>query len=64
MGKGKRVCLAFAQEFESAGKPAKVDSLLKFQVQRRIGGFDFQRIDPNHPASRAKGDGGEGKKFL
>jgi len=54
----------FAEEFEATGKAAKVDGLLKFQAQRRIDGFDFKGIDPNHPASWTKGDGGEGEKFL
>jgi len=55
---------AFAEEFEAAGEAAEIDGLLKFQMKRRVGGFDFEWVHPNHPASRAEGYGGEVKKLL
>jgi hypothetical protein len=33
-------------------------------MQRRIEGFDFEGINPDHPTAGSEGDGGEGKKFL
>lgn len=60
-GKGE---LAFAEEFESAAEAAEVDRLLEFESERRGWRFDFEGVDPDHPAAGSKGKGGDGEKFL
>ena len=56
--------LAFAEEFESATEATEVDRLLKFESERGSWRFDFEGIDPDHPAAGSKGEGGDGEKFL
>jgi len=56
--------LAFAKEFESAAEAAEVDRLLEFESERRGRRFDFEGVDPDHPAAGSKGKGGDGEKFL
>ena len=56
--------LAFAEEFESATEAAEVDRLLKFESERRGWRFDFEWVDPDHPAAGSKGEGGDSEKFL
>jgi hypothetical protein len=60
-GKGR---LAFAKEFESATEAAEVDRLLKFEPKSGGRGFDFEWVDPDHPAAGSKGKVGDGEKFL
>jgi len=60
-GKGE---LAFAEEFESATEATEVDRLLKFEPKRGGWRFDFEGVDPDHPAAGAKGDCGDCEKFL
>ena len=56
--------LAFAEEFESATEATEVDRLLKFESKRGSWRFDFEGIDPDHPAAGSKGEGGDSEKFL
>jgi len=56
--------LAFAKEFESATEATEVDCLLKFESKRGRWRFDFEGVDPDHPAAGAKGDCGDCEKFL
>jgi len=56
--------LAFAEQFETAGEAAEVDSLLEFEAKRGGGGFYFEWVDPDHSAARAQGDGGDCEKFV
>jgi len=56
--------LAFSEEFESATEAAEVDRLLKFESERGSWRFDFEGVDPDHPAARSKGEGRDSEKFL
>jgi hypothetical protein len=56
--------LAFAEEFESATEAAEVDRLLEFESERRGWRFDFEGVDPDHPAAGSKGEGRDSEKFL
>ena len=56
--------LAFAEEFESATEAAEVDRLLKFEPKRGGRRFDFEGVDPDHPAAGSKSEGGDGEELL
>jgi hypothetical protein len=56
--------LAFSEEFESATESAEVDRLLKFESKRGGRRFDFEGVDPDHPAAGPKGEGRDSEKFL
>lgn len=56
--------LAFAEQFKPATEAAEVDRLLKLQPEGGGGRFDLEGVDPDHPAAGAKGECGNGEKFL
>ncbi len=56
--------LAFAEEFESATEAAEVDRLLEFESERGGRRFDFEWVDPDHPAAGSKGEGRDGEELL
>ena len=56
--------LSFSEQFESAGKAAEVDGLLKFDTKRGGGRFDFQWIDPDHSAAGTERDRSDGEEFF
>jgi len=56
--------LGFAEEFEATGEAPEIDGLLKLGLEAGMGGLDFDRVDPNHPAPRTEGHRSEGEEFL
>ena len=61
---GGKEGLAFAEQFETAGETAEVDSLLEFEAKGGGGGFHFEWVDPDHSSTWPQGDGGDSEKFI
>lgn len=56
--------LHFSEHLEAAGESSQVHGLLEFKTEGGSGRFDFERVDPHHPAAGSEGQAGDFEEFL